>query len=175
MAEENEAQEAKPQSAKNGGGGGGMLPALLIILLMPVISFAMFKFLFLPEIKKHIPEETADRQEEIDPKKVHVENADKVLVPFPDLIVNISGVQMTRFLRVNFTIESAYPEIEKKVEERMPELTDLATTVLRHLTLADLESPNVMDTVRNQLIQGFDHVLQPPMVDEIYFTQFVVQ
>ena len=56
MAEENEAQEAKPQSAKSGGGGGGMLPALLVILLMPVISFAMFKFLFLPEIKKHIPE-----------------------------------------------------------------------------------------------------------------------
>ena len=175
MAEENEAQEAKPQSAKSGGGGGGMLPALLVIILMPVISFAMFKFLFLPEIKKHIPEESADLHEEIDPKKVHVETAEKVLVPFPDLIVNISGVQMTRFLRVNFTIESANPEIETKVEEHMPELTDLATTVLRHLTLADLESPNVMDTVRNQLIQGFDHVLQPPMVDEIYFTQFVVQ
>ncbi len=176
MAEENTPQEAETQSAKSGG-GGGMLPALLVILLMPVISFAMFKFLFLPEIIKHVPDAdaAAEHQEEIDPSKVHVVSGEKHLKEFPDLIVNISGVSMTRFLRVNFTIESQNPEISVKVEENMPAMRDLANTVLRHLTLADLERPNIMDTVRNQLKQGFDQILQPPMIDEIYFTQFVVQ
>jgi len=74
-----------------------------------------------------------------------------------------------------FLIESMNPEIEEQVEKNLPAMRDLATTVLRHLTMADLERPNIMDTVRNQLKQGFDQVLQPPMVDEIYFTQFVVQ
>ena len=82
---------------------------------------------------------------------------------------------MTRFLRVSFSIESTNPEIETKVEENMPAMRDLANRVLMRLTLADLERPNIMDTVRNQLKKGFDHVLQPPMIDEIYFTQFVVQ
>ncbi len=175
MAEENTPQEANEQSAKSGG-GGGMLPALLVILLMPVISFAMFKFLFLPEIAKHVPEPAAeDHHEEIDPSKIQVESGEKILVEFPALIVNISGVSMTRFLSVNFTIESQNPDIQDKVDQYEMEMKDLAITVLRHLTLADLERPNIMDTVRNQLKQGFDQVLQPPMVDEIYFTQFVVQ
>lgn len=174
MAEENPVQEAEVKSAKSGG-GGGMLPALLVILLMPVISFAMFKFLFLPEIKKHAPASADEHHDEIDPAKLHVETGEKHLVEFPDLIVNINGTVGTRFLRVNFSIESMNPKIEEQVEKNLPAMRDLATTVLRHLTMADLERPNIMDTVRNQLKQGFDQVLQPPMVDEIYFTQFVVQ
>jgi len=174
MAEENPVQEAEVKSAKSGG-GGGMLPALLVILLMPVISFAMFKFLFLPEIIKHAPVAGESHHEEIDPSNIHVETGEKLLVSFPDLIVNINGTGGLRFLRVNFSIESTNPEIEDEVEAHKAKMQDLATTVLRHLTMADLERPNITDTIRNQLIQGFDQVLQPPMIDEIYFTQFVIQ
>jgi flagellar basal body-associated protein FliL len=174
MAEENEVQEAQVQSAKSGG-GGGMLPALLVVILMPVISFAMFKFLFLPEIVKHAPVAGEVHHEEIDPHKIHVETGEKHLVSFGDLIVNINGTGGARFLRVAFSLESTNPEIEDEVEAHKAKMQDLATTVLRHLTMADLERPNITDTVRNQLIQGFDQVLQPPMIDEIYFTQFVIQ
>ncbi len=175
MAEENEVQEAPVTSAKSGG-GGGMLPALLVIFLMPVISFAMFKFLFLPEIIKHAPVAAEDHHpEDIDPSKIQVETGEKHLVSFGDLIVNINGTGGARFLRVAFSLESTNPEIEDEVEAHKAKMQDLATTVLRHLTMADLERPNITDTVRNQLIQGFDQVLQPPMVDEIYFTQFVIQ
>ena len=51
MAEENEAQ--RPNRNLKVGEWRRNAPALLIILLMPVISFAMFKFLFLPEIKAY--------------------------------------------------------------------------------------------------------------------------
>ena len=174
MAEENAVQDAQVYPAKSGG-SVGMLPVLLVVILMPVISFAMFKFLFLPEIIKHAPAAGEGHYEEIDPHKIHVETGEKHLVPFGDLIVNINGTSGARFLRVAFTLESANPEIEDEVEARKAKMQDLATTVLRHLTMADLERPNITDTVRNQLIQGFDQVLQPPMIDEIYFTQFVIQ
>ena len=174
MAEENAVQEAQVYPAKSGG-SVGMLPVLLVVILMPVISFAMFKFLFLPEIIKHAPVAGEGHYEEIDPHKIHVETGEKHLVPFGDLIVNINGTSGARFLRVAFSLESANPEIEDEVEARKAKMQDLATTVLRHLTMADLERPNITDTVRNQLIQGFDQVLQPPMIDEIYFTQFVIQ
>jgi len=174
MAEENVVQEAQVHSAKSGG-SVGMLPVLLVVILMPVISFAMFKFLFLPEIIKHAPVAGEGYYEEIDPHKIQVETGEKHLVSFGDLIVNINGTGGARFLRVAFSLESANPEIEDEVEAQKAKMQDLATTVLRHLTMADLERPNITDTVRNQLIQGFDQVLQPPMIDEIYFTQFVIQ
>ena len=43
MAEETQNQEVAAKTGKSGG-GGGMLPALLIIALMPVVSYAMVKF-----------------------------------------------------------------------------------------------------------------------------------
>ncbi len=175
MAEENQAQEADNKSAKSGG-GGGMLPALLVIVLMPVISFAMFKFLFLPELKKNIPETSgAVEHAEIDPANVHVETGEKYNAIFPDVITNVSGTGMARFIRVSLTIESSNPDIEKEVEANMAAMKDLVDTVLRHFTLADLEQREIKNVIRNQIIQGFDRVLQPPMVDDIYFSQFVVQ
>ena len=176
MAEENQAQEANNQSAKSGG-GGGMLPALLIIALMPVISFAMFKFVFLPELKNLTPEEGAAQghHEEIDPEKIHVESGEKYLVDFPDILVNVKGVILTRYFRVSFTIESANPEIEAEVNANMAAMKDLAGTILGNLTLAHHEQPEIKNLVESQLKQGFDKILQPPMVDEIHFTNWVVQ
>lgn len=177
MAEENQAQEADNTSAKSGG-GGGMLPALLIIALMPVISFAMFKFVFLPELKKLTPAEGAEHASglpEIDPEKLRIETGEKHQYPFPDRIVNVKGSTMTRYFRSSFTIESSNPDIASEVDKHKAALMDLADTVLGDLTLADLERSGIKNIVRNQLKQGFDKILQPPMVDEIYFSNWVVQ
>jgi flagellar basal body-associated protein FliL len=175
MAEENQDQETNKQPAKSGG-GGGMLPALLIIALMPVISFAMFKFVFLPELKKITPEEgEAAHQMPIDPKKFHVESGVTYRVPFPERIVNLKGVSLLRYFRTEFEIESSNPDIESEVNVNMAAMKDLADTILGNLTLADLEQTGIKNVVRNQLKQGFDKILQPPMVDEIYFSNWVVQ
>lgn len=175
MAEENQAQEASNSPAKSGG-GGGMLPALLIIALMPVISFAMFKFVFLPELKKLTPEEgSVDHHAEIDPEKVHVESGEKHHVDFPDIIVNLRGSVLSRFIRTSFTLESLNPDLEHEVTANMAELKDLAGTILGGLTLVDLEQREIKNSTRNQLKQGFNKILEFPMVDEIYFSQWVVQ
>ena len=71
MAEENAVQDAQVYPAKSGG-SVGMLPVLLVVILMPVISFAMFKFLFLPEIIKHAPVAGEGHYEEIDLSLIHI-------------------------------------------------------------------------------------------------------
>lgn len=177
MAEENQAQEANSQPAKSGG-GGGMLPALIIIVLMPVIAYAMFIFVFLPELQKLTPEEGAahgDQYEEIDHDKIHVESGEKYPFDFPERVVNVKGVQLARYFRVAFTIESANPDIEAEVKAHMAEMKDLADTILGNLTLMDHENREIKNIVRSQLKQGFDKILQPPMIDEIYFSNWVVQ
>lgn len=175
MAEETQNQEVAAKTEKSGG-GGGMLPALLIIALMPVVSYAMFKFVFLPELKKIVPEGgTATHHEGIDPKKIHAESGKTYRVDFPDVIVNVKGVSLSRFHLTTFTIESSNPDIDHEVRDNLAALTDLAGTILGGLTLADHEQAGTKNAIRNQIKQGFNKILQPLMVDEIYFSQWVVQ
>ena len=153
-----------------------MLPALLVIVLMPVISFAMFKFLFVPMIKAEIPEAGAAAQ--IRPEDVivaHDGGEASYSVPFENVVNNLKGTAMTRFIQVSFTIYSSNPELAAIVEENRPRMKDVANQVLGNLTLADLERREIKNVVRNQLKEGFEHVLHGPVVEEIYFTQFVVQ
>jgi len=153
-----------------------MMPALLVVALMPLISFAMFKFLFIPMIKAEIPE--AGASSEIDPESVQVSSAageGEYSVEFENVVNNLLGSTMARYIQVSFTAYSSNPDFEAAVEKNRPRLLDAANTVLGNLTLADLEKREIRNIVRNQIKQGFNHVLQPPMVDEIYFSKFVVQ
>jgi len=176
MAEENQNSEANNQSAK-GGGSGGMLPALLIIVLMPLISFAMFKFMFIPMIKAEMPEPGAPA--EIDPEDVHVQTEGEQgsqKYNFEEAIVaNLLGTNMTRFLKVKITVKSADTQLADKIESHLEELRGIGQGLLRNLTLADLEKREINNIVRNELKMAFNHELGEPLIDEIYLPEFVVQ
>lgn len=176
MAEENQTSEANNQSAK-GGGSGGMLPALLIIVLMPLISFAMFKFMFIPMIKAEIPE--PGKPVEIDAENIHVqtdEDLSATKYEFPKSIVaNLKGTNMTRFVKVRVTIYGVHPDLTGEIERVLPKLEDFASNLLGSLTLADLEKREIKNVIRNQLKMGFNNELGNPLIDEIYLPEFVVQ
>ncbi|MDD4350271.1 MAG: hypothetical protein PHF70_14270, partial [Opitutales bacterium] len=41
-------------TAESGKSGGGMMPAIAVLVLMPVISFAITKFVFIPQIQSAV-------------------------------------------------------------------------------------------------------------------------
>ncbi|MCH6255835.1 flagellar basal body-associated FliL family protein [Puniceicoccaceae bacterium K14] len=180
MADENEAAEAAPAEAKpaGGGGGGGMMPALLIIVLMPVVSFAMFKFLFIPMIKAEIPEPGEDALHDIKPEDINVEHASGDLeykVDLDPVTANLRGTAQTRFIRVAAVLRSADPELTDVVESNKGRIKEVIGSVIGSKTLADLEKPEIRNVMRNQMKQGFEHVLKKPIIEEIVFAEFVVQ
>jgi len=169
MAEEQAVADAPQQAAKSG--GGGMLPALLVIVLMPVISFAMFKFLFIPMIKAEIPEqgeETPITAEDLDIAIDDSGSEHKYI--FDPIVANIRGTSLTRFVQADVTIYSVNPELETLIGEKIDRLKDQANTVLGELTLADFERRGNKNIVRNQLKQGFNHILGKPVVEDIALT-----
>ncbi|MBD5778670.1 flagellar basal body-associated FliL family protein [Pelagicoccus sp. NFK12] len=174
MAEE-QASEAPQQSAK-GGGGSGMIPALLVIVLMPIISFAMFKFMIIPMIKAELPEqgEAAPITAE-DLNISYQESAEQIAYSFEPVIANVLGTSQTRFVQAVFTVYGKHPDFNALIEAKKVRLRDHADSVLGGLTLADLEKREIKNIVRNQLREGFNHHLGKPLVEEIYFDSFVTQ
>ena len=154
-----------------------MLPALLVIVLMPVISFAMFKFVMMPMIKAETASLAEAGHAEIKAEDITIEHGSEAShsFDFEPIVTNVKGTSLTRFLQVSFTIQSAYPNIADEVAKKKVQMQDISSSVLGGLTLADLEKPEIKNIVRNQLKQGFNHAFGKPMVEEIYFSQFVVQ
>ncbi|MBC2606012.1 flagellar basal body-associated FliL family protein [Pelagicoccus albus] len=175
MAEEQEASEAPKQSAK-GGGGSGMIPALLVIVLMPVISFAMFKFMIIPMIKAELPEPGAEAPITAEDLEITVDDSHtEYKVSFEPVVTNVKGTSQTRFIQAVFTVYGTHPDFETMIDEKKDRLRDHADSVLGNLTLADLERREMKNIVRNQLREGFNHKIGKPIVEDISFSQFVVQ
>ncbi len=153
-----------------------MIPALLVIVLMPVISFAMFKFMIIPMIKAELPEPGAEAPITAEDLEITVDDSHtEYKVSFEPVVTNVKGTSQTRFIQAVFTVYGTHPDFETMIDEKKDRLRDHADSVLGNLTLADLERREMKNIVRNQLREGFNHKIGKPIVEDISFSQFVVQ
>lgn len=153
-----------------------MIPALLVIVLMPVVSFAMFKFMIIPMIKAELPEEgehapiTAE-----DLEITYDDSSPQMEVVFEPIVANVVGTSLTRYVQAKFVVYGKHPNFVELIDAKRVRLIDHAQGVLGSLTLADLEKREIKNIVRNQLRTGFNAHLGKPLIEEIYFDSFVTQ
>ncbi|MFT3829328.1 MAG: flagellar basal body-associated FliL family protein [Opitutaceae bacterium] len=93
---------------------------------------------------------------------------------FEDVVVNLSGTMGTRYLKTSFLV-TGKENIRELFEERQPQLLDATLNTLGSLTLADLEEVGSRNLIRARLIAAYNEVIGVRIVDQIYFSDFVVQ
>jgi flagellar FliL protein len=190
-----EAAAAEAAPAK----GASPWPALIAaIILMPAISFATAQFLLLPKLRELVTQQAVEGGHgegaeaghgSAEPAKSSgsshgggghgkgKEGATKgeATFDFENVVVNLSGSMGTRFLKVNFTTIGSNPKLPEIMAERKKQLLDVAINVLSARTMADLETPGAKNVVRNELLANFNQALKSDLVEQIYFTDFVIQ
>jgi flagellar protein FliL len=190
MATEKEStKEAAPAAAAAGSGHGGWLPVIVVLVLVPAISFALAEFVLFPRLEKRLAAAGAgggdpaahgaaggshgkpasgshDPEKKAEPTFAH---------EFKDIVSNLAGSMRSRYIKVSFTAYSANPELEKIVEENRAKLLDSTLTILSALSLADTEDPTIKPRVKGQLVQAYEAVLHERVIEEIYFSEFVIQ
>lgn len=194
-----DAPEEKP-AEKNPGSGkpaGGLLPMLIAIVLAPVLSWCVGKFLLVPQIETQIKAqfaaslEQAGKTEHGEPDSSAVAHTPKKgsssggghggksgapsRPKFEDLTVNIAGTQGTRYLKVSFNVEGKNAAANDKIDKRYQELVDASITILSSLTMPELDNPGSKAVVRGRLIAAFNDLLKAPLVEQVFFSDFVVQ
>ena len=93
---------------------------------------------------------------------------------FDNVVVNLAGTMGTRYLKCSFLI-TGKENLRELFEERKPQLLDATLNTLGSLTLADLEEVGSRNLIRARLIAAYNEVLGVRVVDQIYFSDFVVQ
>jgi flagellar FliL protein len=94
---------------------------------------------------------------------------------FNNIVVNLSGAGGTRYLKASFTAFSSKPDLQKILTENKNQLLDVALGVLSSKSMTDLESPGSKNMVRNDLVESFNQALKSDIVEQLYFSEFVVQ
>ena len=193
------ADEGKP--ASGGGGIKALLPAILAIVLAPAMSFAVAEFVLLPRLQKklatltpvtgaHPPPgateggEAESAAEEAPVKggkegekgKEGKDGASPVTYEFNNQVVNLAGTMGTRYLKTSFIVTGvAGKNIRPAFETNKAKLTDITLNVLSSLTLADLEEPGSKNVLREKLVGAYNQALGKRLVDQVYFSDFVIQ
>ena len=83
----------------------------------------------------------------------------------------------TRYLKTSFIVTPVDKKgnIKGLFEAQKAKMIDITLNVLSSLTLADLEEPGSKNVLREKLVATYNQALGKRVVDQVYFSDFVVQ
>ena len=111
-------------------------------------------------------------------KKEEKEGAEKeesLIIPLDTLIVNLSGSNGRRYLRVKINLDAKDGDVKKLIEAKSIQIKDRLISILSSKTLEDIEGLEARENLRKEVKDAVDVVLKAEGVLQVYFTEFVVQ
>jgi flagellar FliL protein len=191
------AEVAAPIEKKKGGALKAWLPAVAAILLAPAATFGVAEFVLLPRLqaklaispaeaqaKLEAAPEAAEEKAEEKPEKEEKggkggkegKEAGGGNYEFSNVVVNLAGTMGTRYLKTSFIVTGVGGKsVKGTFETQKAKLTDITLNVLSSLTLADLEEPGSKNVLREKLVAAYNQALGKRMVEQVYFSDFVIQ
>jgi flagellar FliL protein len=171
------------------------LPAVLAVVLAPASCWAVAEYVLLPRLQKKLAavapaaeDEAAAHAAEPAPetggkegghggKEGESKGGNPANYEFSNVVVNLAGTMGTRYLKTSFIVTAADPKanIKGTFEAQKPKLTDITLNVLSSLTLADLEEPGAKNVLREKLVAAYNQALGKRTVEQVYFSDFVIQ
>lgn len=104
--------------------------------------------------------------------------ANPLLVPLAPFIVNLSGDQGQRYLRLAVQVElrDDLAEVAKaKLEQQLPEVRNRLIFLLTSKTFADIGSTQGKYDLQADITKHLNETLDGPFIRKTYFTEFIVQ
>ncbi len=191
---ETAAAPAATENAPAQKSAGVLLPLVAVFVLMPALAYGLTQYVLIPKLRAALPaaaeggpapgasktegkmEKTAaaPKKAEGDARKSSGEAAENNY-EFKDVIVNLSGALGTRYLKASFTASGSDARLPELIKANQKRLLDVTITVLSARTLNDLDNPTAKNAIREELMAKFNQLLGVEIVEEIYFSEFVIQ
>jgi flagellar FliL protein len=117
----------------------------------------------------------------LDPSKVaevpvkEDENVIGPLYTLDTMIVNLADQGGKRYLRVTMALELSDSESVATIESRLPQVRDAVLMILPTKTYDDVSTTDGKIALRNQVMEKINTLMTKGRVNNIYFTEFVVQ
>jgi len=167
------------------------MPVIMVVILAPVVSWAVAQFVLLPSMEKRLTAAIgnvghANQVQEVAPSEpapsgghggASKESASGSpnSYDFTNMVTNLAGTMGTRYLKVSFKVTGKDASLRDQFMKEKDKLVDITLNVLSSLSLTDLEEPGAKNIIREKLVNAYNQALGKKIVDQIYFSDFVVQ
>lgn len=97
------------------------------------------------------------------------------LLKMEDLVVNIMHKDTTRFLKMGITLEAKDKESSLRINNRMPQITDAVLLLVGNKNFDQIKDLQGKLQLKADLIAHLNSLLGSDELNDIFFTDFVVQ
>ena len=111
-------------------------------------------------------------------EEIPVEEEENVIGPLYTLdtmIVNLADHGGKRYLRVTMALELSDPEAAMTIESRLPQVRDAILMILPTKKYDDVSTTEGKIALRGEVMEKINGLMTKGRVNNIYFTEFVVQ
>jgi flagellar protein FliL len=143
----------------------------LVLLAVPLVLVGMLAGLWFSGILPGMlgmskPAKTAAAEKPPDP----------VFIDLPEMVANLNGnPRRPSYVKLVARVEVDRPEDAEKVRQAMPRLQDLFQTYLREMRPEELRGSAGIYRLREELIARADAAAAPAHIDDVLFTQMLIQ
>jgi len=147
---------------------------LIIIIAVAVLFMGMVGagFFILWNKIEQMPQNPATVEE------IPVEEDENVIGPLYTLdtmIVNLADKGGKRYLRVTMALELSDPEAMTTIESRLPQVRDAILMIMPDTKYGDVSTTDGKIALRSEVMEKINGLMTKGRVNNIYFTEFVVQ
>ncbi|WP_458701353.1 flagellar basal body-associated protein FliL [Sulfurospirillum sp. 1307] len=175
MAEEAKEQEEVVEKKS----GGNMVLILIIVLLVLLLVGGGIAAYFLLGSSD---EDTAAMQQaqSMPAKKVSKGRSKDYLTvgpmyPMDQFVVNLLSEGGSRYLKVKLDIELDKPELSAEMDTKKALIRDIIIRVLSSKTFEEVSTMKGKDRLKDEIVGKINDVLADGQINNIFFTDFVVQ
>ncbi len=158
MAEE----QVKEEGAKSG--GKKKLIFILIPVMLLLIGGGAGAYFFVFHKKKEKKEAPP-----VAPQKIGI------MYDLGSFLVNLADKNANTYAKVSITLELSNQKVQEEVVKRLPIIKDAVINLLSSKTYDQIKTPEGKEELRLELIKRINAILVTGGVQDIYFTQFIVQ
>lgn len=162
--------ESEEQEAKPAGGGKPLVWMALVGVVALLAGAGGTYFAVGGEDRGSEGAEASEAQAEPAP----VPFSERV-VPLEPFVVNVTGDEYPRFLKVTVKLEVEEPSQKQIVEDRMAQIRDSLIVLITSKRLSDVSDFEGKALLKQEILDRVNGLFDEPFVKSVLFTEFVVQ
>jgi len=118
-----------------------------------------------------------DKEEASGSKSKNKVEDNKIIVPLESFIVNLLGKSRlgNRYLKVIMQLEISSEKDKELIDKHKPQMRDAILLFLSNQTFDDVKTVEGKLQLKQSLLSRINNVLGRAIVEQVYFTEFVVQ
>ncbi len=162
-------EETPPEGKGKKSMGKLLFLVAALLLLLGGGGFGAYTFYFQKPAETEAPEEKAAAA----PRDL--EKLVGTMYPLEPFLVNIDDVEETRFLKTALTLEFDSQDVQPEIEKRLAQVRDNILLLLSSKGFADVRTSDGKYILREEILERLNSILVTGQVNNVYFTEFVVQ